>query len=58
MKSCSVLFTNSRIMTQTEIKEKVLQGGKLAIERMLVKKRQTNSYIVVSGNGKIVKVKP
>jgi hypothetical protein len=44
-------------MDQTEIKEKVLQGGKLAIERLLVKKRQTNSYVVVSNNGKVVQVK-
>lgn len=44
-------------MTQTEIKEKVLQGSRLAVERMLVKKRQTNSYVVVSENGKVVKVK-
>lgn len=44
-------------MTQTEIKEKVLQGSRLAVERMLVKKRQTNSYVVVSENGKVVQVK-
>ncbi|MBF9220928.1 hypothetical protein [Hymenobacter ruricola] len=44
-------------MTQTEIKEKVLQGTKLAVERMLTKKRQTNSYVVVSENGKVVQVK-
>lgn len=35
----------------------VLQGTKLAIERMLVKKRQANFYVVVSKNGKVVKVK-
>ena len=44
-------------MTQTEIKEKVLQGGKLAVERLLAKKRQANSYVVVSENGKVVQVK-
>ena len=47
----------SVIMTQAEIKEKVLQGTELAIERMLMKKRQTNSCVVVSGNGKVVEVK-
>lgn len=44
-------------MTQTEIKEKVLQGSRLAVERMLLKKRQSNSYVVVSDNGKVVKIK-
>ena len=44
-------------MKQAEIKEKVLQGGKLAIERLLIKKRQTNSYVVVSEKGKVVRIK-
>jgi len=44
-------------MTHTEIKEKVLRGGKLVIERLLVKKCQANSYVVVSENGKVVQVK-
>ena len=44
-------------MNQTEIKEKVLQGGKLTIERLLAKKRLTQSYVVVSDNGKVVQVK-
>ncbi len=43
-------------MTQTDIKAKVLQGGKLAIERLLDRKRRDNSYIVVSKNGKVVKL--
>lgn len=44
-------------MNQPEIKEKVLQGGKLAIERLLAKKRLTHSYVVVSDDGKVVQVK-
>ena len=43
-------------MTQTDIKDKVLKGGKLAIDRLIEKKRKDNSFIVVSENGKVVKV--
>lgn len=43
-------------MTQTDIKDKVLKGGKLAIERLLEKKRKDNSFVVISDNGKVVKV--
>lgn len=43
-------------MKQTEIKDKVLKGGKLAIERLLEKKRKDNSFVVISENGKVVKV--
>ena len=43
-------------MTQADIKDKVLKGGKLAIERLLDKKRKDNSYVVVSDKGKVVKV--
>ena len=45
-------------MTQTEIKEKVLKGGKLAIERLLDRKRKDNSYVVVSEKGKVVRLHP
>ena len=43
-------------MTQAEIKDKVLKGGKLAIERLLDKKRKDNSYVVVSEKGKVVRL--
>ena len=43
-------------MTQTDIKDRVLKGGKLAIERLIEKKRRDNSFIVVSENGKVVKI--
>ncbi len=43
-------------MTQAEIKDKFLKGGKLAIERLLEKKRRDNSFIVFSNNGKVDKV--
>lgn len=43
-------------MTQTEIKDKVLKGGKLAIERLLDKKRKDNSFVVISQKGKVVRL--
>ena len=43
-------------MTQTDIKDKVLKGGKLAIERLLERKRRDNSYIVISEKGKVIRV--
>ena len=43
-------------MTQTDIRDKFLKGGKLAIERLLEKKRKDNSFVVISDNGKVVKV--
>ncbi len=43
-------------MTNIEIKEKILKGGKLAIERLIERKRRDNAYIVISENGKIVKL--
>ncbi len=42
-------------MTQTEIKDKVIQGGKLAIERLLDRKRKDNSYVVISEKGKVIR---
>lgn len=44
-------------MIYEDIKDKVLKGGKLAIERLLDKKRKDNSVIVFSENGKVVKLK-
>lgn len=42
---------------QQDIKEKILKGCRLAVERLLEKKRKDGSYIVVSDNGKVVRVK-
>lgn len=41
-------------MDRKEIKEKVLQGGKLAIEKMLERKIKENAFVVISVNGKVV----
>jgi hypothetical protein len=59
---------NLKITTQTEvdkdmeihneIREKILLGLAKTYENMLEFKRQKNSYLVVSQNGVIVKLKP
>ncbi len=43
-------------MTNEEIKDKFLKGGKLAIDRLLERKRKDNSCVVVSVNGKPVRI--
>ncbi|UYZ61789.1 hypothetical protein [Hymenobacter weizhouensis] len=43
-------------MTHTEIRDKVVAGGQLAIQRLLDRKRRDNGYVVVSQNGKVVRV--
>jgi hypothetical protein len=44
-------------MTEEEIRDKVLKGCQLAIERLLEEKRKANGYIVISDNGKVIRVK-
>jgi hypothetical protein len=44
-------------MTLEEIRGKVLQVGKLAFERLIIETRkEENSYIIVSRDGKVVKL--
>ncbi|MEO6404463.1 MAG: hypothetical protein ABIO32_03170 [Ferruginibacter sp.] len=43
-------------MIITNIKDKVMKGGKLAIDRLLEQKRKENSFIVVSHKGKVVRL--
>ena len=43
-------------MTTSEIKNRVLEGNKLAGLRLIEKRRIANSYLVVSDNGKVVKI--
>lgn len=43
-------------MTDNEIIEKVLQGGRIAIERLIERKRKEDGYIVISENGKVKKL--
>ena len=44
-------------MKHADIKDKVLKGGKLAIERLIDRKQRDNTYVVFSENGKVVKIK-
>lgn len=43
-------------MTQTVISDKFLEGGKLARERLSDKQHKDNSFVVISNNGKVVRV--
>lgn len=44
-------------MTSLEIRNKVMEGTKLAFERLLEQKRRENGYIVISDkDGKVIKV--
>jgi hypothetical protein len=44
-------------MNTTDIKNKVLEGCKLAMQKLIEKKRLDDSYLVVSDGGRAVKVK-
>lgn len=44
-------------MKQTDVKNKILNGCQLAIERLIKQKSKTNSYLVISENGKVLKVR-
>ena len=43
-------------MKTNDIKQKILEGSKIAIRKLIAKKRQENSYVIVSNQGKVVKV--
>jgi hypothetical protein len=43
-------------MTHTELKEKVLQGGKQAIQKLIEKKRKENGFLVISQHGKVIRI--
>jgi hypothetical protein len=43
-------------MTHTEIRDKVVAGSQLAIQRLLDRKKRDNAYVVVSQGGKVVRV--
>lgn len=48
--------SNLLTMTPANIKDRMLNDGKLAIDRLLERKRKVNSFVVISDNGKVVKV--
>ena len=41
-----------------DIREKIIKGLNMTYEKLLEMKRKNNSILVVSENGKIIKVKP
>jgi hypothetical protein len=43
-------------MKSSDIKQKILEGGKLAIKKLVEKRKKENSYLVVSDHGKVVKI--
>jgi len=43
-------------MKTADIKSKILEGSKLAVKRLVDKKKRENSYLIISDNGKVIKV--
>jgi hypothetical protein len=43
-------------MKLPEIRDKIMQDGKLAFERLVEQRRKENGFIVVSQDGKVVKL--
>jgi len=43
---------------QTELRDKLIAGLEIAYKRMLEFKRQKNSEVIVTRDGKIIKFKP
>lgn len=43
-------------MKTADIKYKILEGSKIAIRKLVDRKRRENSYLVVSDNGKVVRI--
>jgi len=39
------------------VRDRILKGGRLAIKRLIAREKKNNSYLVISRNGKVVKVK-
>lgn len=44
-------------MKFTELKEKILEGSRLAFEELVKRKQKENGFLIVSENGKVVKKK-
>lgn len=42
---------------EKQIREKILKGIKLAIKKLIASSKKNDDYLVLSQNGKIVKVK-
>ena len=49
--------SNNEQLSNDEIFTKFLEGTKLAIARLIERKKKEDGYLVISQNGKVVKVK-
>jgi hypothetical protein len=43
-------------MTNADIKNKIVEGCKLAVRKLIDRKKRENSYLIFSERGKVVKV--
>ncbi len=43
-------------MNTVEIRNKFLEGSRIAIKKLVDRKRRENSYLIVSNQGKVVKI--
>jgi primosomal replication protein N len=43
-------------MTHNEIKQRIMEGSKLAVKRLIARKKKENAYLVISEKGKVVKI--
>lgn len=43
-------------MQASEIRNKIIEGNKLALKRLIEKKKKENSFIIISNKGKVEKV--
>ncbi len=44
-------------MSNEEIFKRFLEGSKLAISRLIEQKQKENGFLVISQNGKVIKIK-
>lgn len=43
-------------MHASEIRNKIIEGNKLALKRLVEKKKKENSFLIISNKGKVEKV--
>lgn len=48
---------NTKQLSSEEVFMRFLQGTRLAVSRLIERKKKENGYLVISQNGKVVKVK-
>jgi primosomal replication protein N len=43
-------------MTNNEVKRKIVDGSKLAVQRLIARKKKENKELVISQGGKVIKI--